>query len=319
MVNETTVKTFLTLMHTGSITEAANHLFLTQQAVSKQLSKLEQDLGCTLFLRERGKLILTPVGEVYYKAFSEMDQLLTGARQTAARMSGEWENTLSIGQPELLDIHAFSYPYLREFQDSNPDVKVSFHSAPLWNIIKWLEEGSADAIYTWENELEGRLDIGYIPLIQVRTMLVVSANHPKATASATYMDFKDEPILCTEIPEGGEQDPAYRLRSIGFPTGKMVMTDNMLSSCAAVDQLQGITFFAENCQILQNHRYRAYPTPNRITMVLAYRQNNEKQSLRHLLEAAKAWAANRGGIELPDDPCYNSISVHSPAENNIQC
>lgn len=289
MVNETTVKSFLTLVRAGSITEAANQLYLTQQAVSKQLSKLEQDLDCGLLLRERGRLVLTPVGEIYYKAFSKMDRLLADARQEAARLSSDWENALFIGQPELLDIHAFSYPYLREFQAANPDVKVTFHSATLWNITKWLEEGSADAIYTWENELEGRSGIDYIPLTQVREMLVVSANHPKATADATYMEFKDEPILCTAVPEGGEQDPAYRLRSIGFSADKLVMTDNMLSSCAAVDQLQGITFLVENCQILQNKRYRAYPTPNRITMVLAYRQDCKKQSLRRLVEAVRAW------------------------------
>lgn len=289
MVNETTVKSFLTLVRAGSITEAANQLYLTQQAVSKQLSKLEQDLDCVLLLRERGRLVLTPVGEIYYKAFSKMDRLLADARQEAARLSSDWENALFIGQPELLDIHAFSYPYLREFQAANPDVKVTFHSATLWNITKWLEEGSADAIYTWENELEGRPGIDYIPLTQVREMLVVSANHPKATADATYMEFKDEPILCTAVPEGGEQDPAYRLRSIGFSADKLVMTDNMLSSCAAVDQLQGITFLVENCQILQNKRYRAYPTPNRITMVLAYRQDCKKQSLRRLVEAVRAW------------------------------
>lgn len=289
MVNETTVKSFLTLVRAGSITEAANQLYLTQQAVSKQLSKLEQDLDCVLLLRERGRLILTPVGEVYYKAFSEMEQLLTGARQDAARLSSDWENTLFIGQPELLDIHAFSYPYLREFQNSNPNVKITFRSATLWNIIKWLEEGSADAIYTWENELEGRSGIDYIPLTQVQEMLVVSANHPKATADATYMDFKEEPVFCSEIPEGSEQAPAYRLSSIGFPSNRLVITDNMLSSCAAIDQLQGISFFVENCQILQNRRYRAYPTPNKITMVLAYRQDCKKRSLRRLVDTVRAW------------------------------
>ena len=53
MVNETTVKSFLTLVRVGSFTEAAKQLFLSQQAVSKQVAKLEQDLECTLLSRAR--------------------------------------------------------------------------------------------------------------------------------------------------------------------------------------------------------------------------------------------------------------------------
>ena len=44
MVNETTVRSFLTLVRVGSFTEAAKRLFLSQQAVSTQVAKLEQDL-----------------------------------------------------------------------------------------------------------------------------------------------------------------------------------------------------------------------------------------------------------------------------------
>ena len=62
MVNETTVRSFLTLVRVGSFTEAAKRLFLSQQAVSKQVAKLEQDLDCTLLNRERGKLVLTDAG-----------------------------------------------------------------------------------------------------------------------------------------------------------------------------------------------------------------------------------------------------------------
>ena len=104
MVNETTVKSFLTLVRVGSFTEAAKQLFLSQQAVSKQVAKLEQDLECTLLSRERGKLVLTDVGKIYYKAFTDMEETLTAARTEAGRMTANQDNLLAIGQPELLDL-----------------------------------------------------------------------------------------------------------------------------------------------------------------------------------------------------------------------
>ena len=289
MVNESTIRSFLTLVRAGTVTEAAHRLFLTQQAVSKQLSKLEEDLGCTLLLRERGKLVLTPAGEIYFKAFSEMDEIFSTARGAAARLNSDLENTLALGQPELLDIHPFSRPYLRTLQARHPEIKIHFRSATLWNIMQWLEDQSVDAIYTWENEVAHRSGLDYLPLAQVREMLVVSSDHPKAVPGASYLDFIHEPVFYTAVPEGGEQPLQQRLLSIGFSTEHVVMTDNLLSSCAAVEQLQGINFLMENCQILQSDRYATYPTPNLVTLVLAYRKGNKKKSLVRLLDAVQQW------------------------------
>ncbi len=50
---------------TGSVTAAAQELALTQSAVSRQIRALEEQLGVTLFHRERQTIRLTPGGEAY--------------------------------------------------------------------------------------------------------------------------------------------------------------------------------------------------------------------------------------------------------------
>lgn len=49
----------------GSVTEAAAELSLTQGAVSRQIQKLEAQLGVDLFLRRKKRLILTEAGQIY--------------------------------------------------------------------------------------------------------------------------------------------------------------------------------------------------------------------------------------------------------------
>ena len=61
------IKTLLTLDSLGSYTKAAEALSLTQPAVSHHISQLEQELGAPLFLRGRGRLKLTPEGEIAVK------------------------------------------------------------------------------------------------------------------------------------------------------------------------------------------------------------------------------------------------------------
>ena len=57
------VRTFVAVADKASMTAAANALHLTQGAVSQQVKRLEEALGCGLFERDRRGLRLTPHGE----------------------------------------------------------------------------------------------------------------------------------------------------------------------------------------------------------------------------------------------------------------
>lgn len=286
MVNETTVKSFLMLVRVGSFTEAARQLYLSQQAVSKQVAKLEQDLNCTLLSRERSKLVLTDVGKIYYKAFSEMDDIITSARAEAEKMTAGQDNTMAIGQPELLDLQQVGRSLLRDFQTENPELHMVYKSAPSWQILKWLEEGELDVAFTFAPEMQGRDSLGFIEVERLQEMLVVSADHPKATPDASYLDFRDERVFYTPTPEEGMTQLRLRLEGMGFPTDKLVEAENMLSSCASVEQMQGVNFLLEHCRMLNSKTLRAYPDCHMVTLVLAYRKDNKKRSVRRLVEEA---------------------------------
>ena len=52
-MNQNDIRMFLTIAKTGSLNQAAGHLFVTQPALSQQLKALEAELGTTLFLRKQ--------------------------------------------------------------------------------------------------------------------------------------------------------------------------------------------------------------------------------------------------------------------------
>lgn len=64
---------FITVCDCGGITPAAEALFLTPQALSKSIRRLEEELDCPLFVRGKSGLTLTPFGE---KALEEMRHLV---------------------------------------------------------------------------------------------------------------------------------------------------------------------------------------------------------------------------------------------------
>ena len=69
------LETFLAVARHGSFTRAARELHLTQSGVSRQVQRLERELGAELFVRSRASLRLTPAGE-RVRAFAE--QALAG-------------------------------------------------------------------------------------------------------------------------------------------------------------------------------------------------------------------------------------------------
>ena len=71
---------FYTVAKCGNISTAAGQLFISQPAISKSISKLEQNLDTTLFLRSSRGVTLTLEGELLFKqvdaAFSAIEQII---------------------------------------------------------------------------------------------------------------------------------------------------------------------------------------------------------------------------------------------------
>lgn len=64
-MNLTQIEYFIRICESGSITKAADRLFITQSALSQQLSHLEQELGIPLFIRNGNRIALTEAGKVF--------------------------------------------------------------------------------------------------------------------------------------------------------------------------------------------------------------------------------------------------------------
>jgi len=62
------LKTFLSVVQLGSFSKVADKEFLSQRAVSKQISKLEADLGVALFTRNANQIQLTPQGKFFFSS-----------------------------------------------------------------------------------------------------------------------------------------------------------------------------------------------------------------------------------------------------------
>lgn len=107
----------------GSFTHAADKLHLSQSAISRQVSALEQDVGIKLFHRHARGLILTEQGEILYRTAHDVLMKLEGVRvqltENTEKPSGKLRitTTVGLGQGWLTD-------KVQEFLALYPDMQV---------------------------------------------------------------------------------------------------------------------------------------------------------------------------------------------------
>jgi DNA-binding transcriptional LysR family regulator len=118
------LKVFHAAAEAGSFTHAGEQLGLSQSAVSRQVSALEQELSVSLFHRHARGLILTEQGEVLYRTAHDVFMKLEAARakltDSRERPNGELKVTTTVG----LGINWLT-PRLGEFMDLYPDVRIN--------------------------------------------------------------------------------------------------------------------------------------------------------------------------------------------------
>ena len=66
-INLDLYKVFYHVAKNKNITKAANELNITQPGISKAIKNLEEQLGCSLFIRTKTGVILTEEGKVFYE------------------------------------------------------------------------------------------------------------------------------------------------------------------------------------------------------------------------------------------------------------
>ncbi len=96
---------FIKVAETKSISRAAEELFLTQPAVSKQISALEEELGARLFDRIGRKVLLTRAGENLYSRADRILRSVDEAKTAIHDMSSECSGELLIGASDHISLH----------------------------------------------------------------------------------------------------------------------------------------------------------------------------------------------------------------------
>ncbi|WP_202033296.1 LysR substrate-binding domain-containing protein [Nocardioides sp. WS12] len=194
---------FIAVAEELHFSRAAAKLFLAQQALSRQIRELEDELGVPLFIRSTRKVELTAAGEVFLAgaraAVDALDEAVTMATRTNRAVTG----TLRLGffPGAALELTA---PLVTEFRTRYPDVTIEMRESPVLDPSCGLIDGTSDlALVRLPATVEG---LCTETLFTEPVVVGVSSGHPLAhRSSVTASELLDLPITLSHTV-----DPVYR-------------------------------------------------------------------------------------------------------------
>jgi DNA-binding transcriptional LysR family regulator len=118
------LKVFHAAAEAGSFTHAGEQLGLSQSAVSRQVSALEQELSVPLFHRHARGLILTEQGDLLYRTAHDVFMKLEAARTKLTDSREKPNGELRVNTTQGIGVHWLT-PRLGEFYDLYPDIRIN--------------------------------------------------------------------------------------------------------------------------------------------------------------------------------------------------
>ena len=128
-VNLESYRVFYYVAKTGSFSQAAQELCISQPAVSQSIKQLESQLGGSLFYRLPRGVQLTSEGEVLYSYIAQGYEYFMMAEKKFLEMQQLDAGEVRIGASDMT-IQFYLLPYLEQFHQRYPKVKIQVSNAP---------------------------------------------------------------------------------------------------------------------------------------------------------------------------------------------
>ena len=190
------LKIFKTVCEEGSVTKAAQKLFMTQPAVSHAIKELETEKGFPLFDRISGRLYLTDVGAVLLQKAVAVLELFEEVEQMDAASPGA--GTIRIGS--CITVAGYWLPQIMKDFSALPNhhsIGMTVQVAAAEGVIEMLKANKIDIAL-----LEGPYLLEHhaiIPFSSYRVIAVCSPIHPFAGGgSISIAELLAEPLLLRE-------------------------------------------------------------------------------------------------------------------------
>ena len=188
---------FYTVAQCGNISAAAKKLYISQPAVSKSISKLEENFPTPLLQRTSKGVILTESGQILYQQLDTAFQAIKHGEEQILQNNALGVGSISIGVSTTLCKYVLM-PYLKNFIAENPNVKVSISCQSTYETLSALENGTLDIGLVGESDRLGSLN--FYPIQIIHDVFVASPEYLEKLAERASIVYNKNSLA--DLTEG---------------------------------------------------------------------------------------------------------------------
>lgn len=278
MLNEIKIKYFLVLSEYLNFSTAAKALHITQQALSKQIGRLEQELDCVLFTRVPRGVELTESGMVMQKTFYSMQRGMELAMVEIHNNERSNGRVLNIGCASGLRPGPFINPLCRAFAKET-GAQIWFGQPDTFNdLIDWISERKFDLVLCTNDFGQAFSELEAVPLCRTTFYFFVDKDHPRASSTAELRDFQDLPFYLTNCDVRTNRIYSICAKQQFFPE-HVCNTANPYSTYLMAELGTALAFGTGFSSLHNNPAVRAYRLPEETVQLLCLYQPEQCSAL----------------------------------------
>ncbi|MGI5970566.1 MAG: LysR family transcriptional regulator [Oscillospiraceae bacterium] len=289
MLYSAAIPCFLEVAREQNISRAAKNMFISPQAVSKQIQRLEQEVGTLLFYRNRNQLTLTPAGRLYYAHFTETMKNLAEV-QTAVAALPTGDEIIRIGCVKGLSIEVEISDLMSACTALPPTVHV------LWgrdepNKLLWrLQDNDFDIIISYHRDVEFP-EVESMHFLTSEFCLVAGKSMPEFELMWGMKSINSVPFLTWKLDGSTETHSRKGFQKLcetcGFAPENVLMLPDMESMHTAIEMGSGATIASRHDRLCMSKLVNVFPLGVNCDLSIAWRKNEPRIDIRMLVEDMK--------------------------------
>jgi len=176
------IEYFLVLAERLNYSRAAEELHISQQALTRQIQLLEEEVGAPLLIRTTRRVELTLTGMFLQEQMRPVQEEFRRRSEAAIRYAGEQKNFLNIGFFSALPKRRLVEPVLKAIEREFPKLELSVQGGSMDQMKDWLVSRQIDLCLTNAHDFEDWRGFERVNLAVVPARIVVGVTHPWAEA-----------------------------------------------------------------------------------------------------------------------------------------
>lgn len=184
---------FYAVAQAGSISKASEKLYISQPAVSKSISKLEESLDAILLKRSRKGITLTDEGKTLFEQLRIAFAAIEAGEKKIKNLHDLGIGKIRIGVSASL-CRFVLVPFLKGFIEENPHVRITIDNQSSAKTMKLLEQGKIDAALV-VNQNGNDFGEDFIPISELEDIFVATPTYIENLKTRISTPDADTPTL----------------------------------------------------------------------------------------------------------------------------